>query len=323
MVKLLTSTWFSSPNAACPAQAGGTRSCGGQASTSGNRREILKQSDNYKGQFVMLAKPHRLCLEWMVYVGRFITKADSQRTDWTDTAKPSAALTTPRTKKKTEIAGISRFQARKRTPGKFPRMNHNFQRIVRGANGEQYGVNTLPQEPPVFKSEPVGPTAMETSATQAMDPYSKDCFVALRLKYMHGRFDLASKWTFTKALFLLSRYSAAVDVPSLVYFIFVIRTHLLSGQSRKILAVFVTIVADSISASVVVFSIQPKCNIGTLKYVAIPFNLVLFTNTCVVLHTVWIGVTQYRHNLLILILYRDGVMYFAFFVRRVHKSVCL
>jgi len=81
-----------------------------------------------------------------------------------------------------------------------------------------------------------------------------------------------SKRSFTKAFFLLSRYSAAVDVPLMVYYavapdisiqrchqvhtvlvylnllgigiaeaIFIIRTYALSGQNRKVLAVFTMI----------------------------------------------------------------------------------
>ncbi|KAJ7625309.1 hypothetical protein DFH06DRAFT_1229113 [Mycena polygramma] len=104
---------------------------------------------------------------------------------------------------------------------------------------------------------------------------------------LHLEVDLIwpSKWSLTKALFFLSRYSVAVDAPLLVYYavardisiqrchqihtvatwlnlagfaftegIFVVRTFALSGRDRKVLAVFTTICVGSLLTSAVLIA---------------------------------------------------------------------
>ncbi|KAJ7164001.1 hypothetical protein C8R43DRAFT_946805 [Mycena crocata] len=156
-----------------------------------------------------------------------------------------------------------------------------------------------------------------------------------------------SKWSIMKVLFLLSRYSAAVDVPLMVYSrdipldrcyrvhgvlicfnlcgiavaeaIFVVRTYALSGRSRKVLAVFgaeFTVNHQTPAFGPPPLPTIPGCFLtgGTLAYAAIPFALALSFDTSVVAFTLWLGIKNYRHssNPFIVVLYRDGITYYFF-----------
>ncbi|KAJ7454719.1 hypothetical protein FB451DRAFT_1279095 [Mycena latifolia] len=170
-----------------------------------------------------------------------------------------------------------------------------------------------------------------------------------------------SKRSLTKTLFLLSRYSPFVDVPLMVYYaatpdisinrclhvhitivyfnlfgiavaeiIFVLRTYAISGQSRTVLIVFITICTASLAGSFVLLTLYiqtakfgppllatlPGCYLanGTLIYVGISFIIALSLDICIFVYTLWIGIKKYRHsrNPLIVTLYRDGITYFAF-----------
>ncbi|KAJ7611550.1 hypothetical protein DFH06DRAFT_156442 [Mycena polygramma] len=169
-----------------------------------------------------------------------------------------------------------------------------------------------------------------------------------------------SRWSISKALFLLSRYLPFFEVPFSLYYVFaespslthcrivnsiiivarlvgialaelilVVRTYALSGRERRIICVFGTLFAIGVSISIITLSIfvhksiydappldLPGCHLagGPFILVGIPFIIIVLNEVALMSYTMWIGVKAYRHshNTLLITLYRDGIMYFAF-----------
>ncbi|KAJ7846071.1 hypothetical protein B0H14DRAFT_2773295 [Mycena olivaceomarginata] len=112
--------------------------------------------------------------------------------------------------------------------------------------------------------------------------------------------------------------------------ILVLRTYALSGRRRGVLIFFTTIWASGVLASIVLLNfflrsatygpppspVIPGCNLtdGNAIFAGMPFVIVLFNDTVIMLYTLWIGIRNYRHsrNPLILALYRDGITYYLF-----------
>ncbi|KAJ7726576.1 hypothetical protein DFH07DRAFT_852733 [Mycena maculata] len=112
--------------------------------------------------------------------------------------------------------------------------------------------------------------------------------------------------------------------------ILVLRTYALSGRNRKVLIVFTTIYAVEVLATLIMISLFlrsmifgppilaaiPGCNEtgGNLILVGVCFIMVLVNETVLTIYTLWLGFKRYRsaRNEYILILYRDGIVYFLF-----------
>ncbi|KAJ6505773.1 hypothetical protein C8R47DRAFT_1315954 [Mycena vitilis] len=116
---------------------------------------------------------------------------------------------------------------------------------------------------------------------------------------------------------------------ALAELILVVRTYALSGRERRIMVVFGTLFAIGVSISIITLSIfvhkstydapplnLPGCHLagGPFILVGIPFIIIVLNEIALMSYTMWIGVKAYRHshNTLVITLYRDGIMYFAF-----------
>ncbi|KAJ7284673.1 hypothetical protein C8J57DRAFT_699445 [Mycena rebaudengoi] len=111
--------------------------------------------------------------------------------------------------------------------------------------------------------------------------------------------------------------------------ILLLRTYALMGRERRILSAlvlqyaivaFTTIVVLTLFLKSMKFGPPPLPSVvgcymtdGSL-IIVVPFILLVFNETVLMIGTLWVGVVEYRHfhNPFIQILYRDGITYFIF-----------
>ncbi|KAJ6605403.1 hypothetical protein DFH09DRAFT_1121327 [Mycena vulgaris] len=111
--------------------------------------------------------------------------------------------------------------------------------------------------------------------------------------------------------------------------ILLLRTYAISGRERRVLNVFGSIYAIGVSTSIITLSLfigsskyavpplhLPGCDLagGRFIFVGIPFIIIVLNESALMSYTIWIGIKTYRHtrNPLIVTMYRDGIIYFAF-----------
>ncbi|KAJ7733411.1 hypothetical protein DFH07DRAFT_780632 [Mycena maculata] len=152
-----------------------------------------------------------------------------------------------------------------------------------------------------------------------------------------------SKWSFTKILYMCSRYSPFIDVPVVLAYeltvninnkmyprltntlggtffgiataeaILVLRTYALMGCSARALTILV-VQYVSLEFGLPPLSVIVGCHLvdGSIILV-VAFICALFNETVLMICTLWVGVKRFRHshNPLIKTLYRDGISYFV------------
>ncbi|KAJ7473948.1 hypothetical protein FB451DRAFT_1466370 [Mycena latifolia] len=108
--------------------------------------------------------------------------------------------------------------------------------------------------------------------------------------------------------------------------VLLLRTYALSGKNHQVLIVFGTMSAcqppppvspsSSTAQNAVPPLDLPGCNLigGTFILVGVPFIIIVLNEIALMSYTLYLGVKAYRHSRspLVVTLYRDGVMYFAF-----------
>ncbi|KAJ7721867.1 hypothetical protein B0H16DRAFT_1473617 [Mycena metata] len=153
-----------------------------------------------------------------------------------------------------------------------------------------------------------------------------------------------SNWSLTKILYLLSRYSAFVDIPLAIYYlnppedlspeiceginitiaaILLLRTYALSGRSRSILTIFGGLYVLSVGGGAIAVWLFLRdmqcfggCNVVGAKFLLVGLSIAvsLAYETALMGYTLWIWFKTFRHtpNALVSTLYRDGLTYYVF-----------
>ncbi|KAJ7201662.1 hypothetical protein GGX14DRAFT_544678 [Mycena pura] len=115
-----------------------------------------------------------------------------------------------------------------------------------------------------------------------------------------------TKWSFSKVFFLCSRYPPFLDVPLQLWYSLTPNMNINTGGT------FLGIAMAEVAPPPL--SVAGCYLIDGSKIVVVAFILVVFNETVLVMCTLWVGVTRFRHswNHLIKTLYCDGITYFVF-----------
>ncbi|KAJ7088442.1 hypothetical protein B0H15DRAFT_1022453 [Mycena belliarum] len=125
-----------------------------------------------------------------------------------------------------------------------------------------------------------------------------------------------SRWTLSKVFFLLARYLPFLEFPGVLYYVFKTDATLKPCAIINASVIMTRVLGVAVAEDNVPPLNLPGCNLsgGTFIFVGIPFIIVVLNELVLMIYTLWLGFKAYRHshNPLIITLYRDGIVYFAF-----------